>query len=134
MSEEIKKSKRGKVIGVIVAAIVLAVLFTWKPPNRDVPDALIGEWRTTDAMYADRTLEISPVSISFTTGEGTVSTGTIEKIQKVQDGARTLYTFEYNVDGTRNVVSFYLEPGKPKGSVIRFKNQPKTVWTKDENS
>ena len=52
----------------------------------------------------------------------------------MQDGARTLYTFEYNVDGTRNVVSFYLEPGKPKGSVIRFKNQQKTVWTKDENS
>ena len=126
-------SKRAKIIAVVVAVVALAFLFTVKPPDRNIPDALVGEWHTSDGPYADRAMEISPVSISFTTGEGTVSVGTIQKIAKVQEGERTLYTVVYEMDGTKNELSFYLETVKAK-NVIRFKNQQNITWTKDENS
>jgi hypothetical protein len=75
-----------------------------------------------------------PVSVSFTTGEGTVYTGFIKDIKQVQDGSRTLYTLVYDVDGTRNEPSFYKESGIRTGSSICFKNQQKIIWRKSEGS
>jgi len=126
------------VLAVIFSLILLALL--WHPPSRDIPDMLLGEWHTSDPNYADRSFEITPVSISFTTGGGTVSTGVIKEFRSAPDGNRTLYTVVYDVDGTRNEVSFYYEMATPDGprspsiAVIRLKNQQNTMWTRIENS
>src|SRR5215469_10379558 len=99
----------------VVLLIILAFWIVWRPwrPSKlQVPGDLIGVWHTPNANYADRSFEINPVSISFGTGEGTVTTGFIKKVSAVQQGARTLYTIRYTTDGTVNQVSFYYEIAK----------------------
>ena len=130
-----KKSgnRPGKIIAGAIVVATIALLFLWKPAERTVPEALTGDWYTTDGKYADRKMEITPITISFTTGDGTVATGTIKKVTKAEEGARTLYTVEYDMDGTPNEVSFYLQFEKIK-NVIRFKNQQNIEWVREENS
>ena len=130
---ETKPLSRGKMMLVstgVVLLIIVAVWIVWRPSKLHVPEDLIGEWHTPNAKYADCSFEINPVSISFGTGEGTVTTGVIKKVSAVQQGARTLYTIRYTTDGTVNQVSFYYEMAN-KDRVIRFRNQEGIAWTKD---
>jgi hypothetical protein len=130
-----KKNFSTRVLGALAIglAVLLAVEY-WRPANRNVPEQLIGEWQSSDERYSDRQLEITHSSISFTTGEGTVSTGFIKDVKAVPEGARTLYTVVYELEGTRNEVSFYYETGKKAEGVIRFKNQQGTGWTRKEST
>lgn len=120
------------VIAGIAALVLLA--FTVRTPKHRVPEELLGEWHTSDPNYSDRFFEITLVSISFTTGGGTGSTGVIKQVTTVPDGNRILYTVQYDLEGVHNEVSFYLETGTPNGDVIRFKNQQHTIWTRIEGS
>jgi hypothetical protein len=117
-----------------VVCLVVLLAWMWRPQSHDVPENLLGEWRTTDANYADRYFEINQVSISFTTGGGGVSTGWIKEVNAVHEGTGTLYTIVYDLEGVRNELSFYYESGNSTGKTIRFKNQQNTVWTKKESS
>jgi hypothetical protein len=135
MIQEYKRRTNTTVLAAImVAFVVLLMALYWRPPNRKVPEQLVGEWRTSDPKYSDRQLDITYASISFTTGDGTVSTGFIKEIKAVQNGASTLYTVVYDLEGTSNELSFYYEMGSAKVGVIRFKNQQAMIWTKIENS
>lgn len=115
----------------VVTLIVLAS-WIWRPPNTRVPDELVGEWHSADPNYADRSFEIDSMSISFRTGEGTVTTGFIKKVSVVPSGSRIFYTISYTVEDAPNEVSFFFDPYR--GNVIQFKNQEKTIWTKDSSS
>jgi hypothetical protein len=121
----------GKMLGVlaIVFSVILAFLY-WNYKDRNIPEDLIGEWNTIDPKYSDRYFSIGPTTISFTTGNGTVSTGTITEIKTVREGSSTLYTIGYDLDGTPNALSFYYKTERVTGSAIRFKNQQTTIWTK----
>ena len=110
-------------------ALIVLLSWVWQPADTRVPDDLLGEWHTSNANYSDCSFEIAPVSVSFGTGHGTVTTGFIKKVSAVQQGARTLYTISYTTDETVNKVSFYYET--VKGKVIRFRNQESIAWTKD---
>lgn len=132
---ERKPGSTTRTVVAAIAALVFAVLvLSWHAPNRKVPEDLLGEWHTSEAHHADRYFEITPVSISFTTGEGTVYIGFIKEIKQTQDGTRTLYTFVYDVDGTRNKLSFYYESETRGGTFICFKNQQDIIWKKSEGS
>jgi len=121
----------GKMMLASVGTIALIVLasWIWRPADSLAPDALVGEWHTSNADYSDRSFEIAPVSVSFGTGHGTVTTGFIRKVSAVPQGARTLYTISYTSDETVNQVSFYYETAN--GKVIRFTNREDVAWTKD---
>lgn len=128
------RTKTAVLAAVAVASVLLLTAIYWRPPNQKIPEQLVGEWRTSNPKYSDRQLDITYGSISFTTGKGTVSTGFIKEIKTVQEGARTLYTVVYDLEGTPNELSFYYEIGKANVGVIRFKNQQEMIWTKIENS
>lgn len=117
-----------------VAAILLICLasWIWGAPHKQVPTELVGEWHTTDPNYADRTFELDPVCISFTTGDGTVSVGFIKTVKEVSEGSRILYTISYTVDDEPTEVSFYYDLNN--GETIWFKNQEKVLWRKDQDS
>jgi hypothetical protein len=132
MMETTKNMKKTICAGAAVSLLILLLAWVSRTPHKQVPQELVGEWHTTDPNYADRTLEIDSTCINFTTGGGTVSTGFIKEVKEVPEGSRTLYTISYTVDETPSEVSFYYDPNKRKS--IRFKNQEKTVWTKDESS
>ena len=105
-----KKQKRSKrYLWVLTAVTALVVLISWSAQSkpRGIPDELVGVWKSSDPSYADRSFEIGLVSISFGTGEGTVSTGFIRNIDVVLQGDRLLYNVSYDEDGTRHEVSFY---------------------------
>jgi hypothetical protein len=110
-------------------SLITLAFWVWRSANTLVPDELIGEWHTSNAIYADRSFEIDPVSISFGTGGGTVTTGFIRKVSTVQQGARTLYTISYQTDESVNEVCLYYETAE--GKVIHFRNQESIAWTKD---
>ena len=133
IQEQKGRTKTAVLAAVAVASVLLTAIY-WRPPNKIVPEQLVGEWRTSNSKYSDRQLDITYASISFTTGNGTVSTGFIKEIKTVQEGARTLYTVVYDLEGTPNELSFYYEIGKTNVGVIRFKNQQEMTWTKIESS
>lgn len=112
------------------AFVGILIFFYCTYKDRNIPLQLVGDWSSSDPNYSDRYFNIGLTTISFATGNGTVSTGWIKEIKTIQTGVSTLYTIEYDVSGTPNELSFYYETKKPKASIIRFKNQKNTVWTK----
>jgi hypothetical protein len=120
-----------RLLGILVFALLaLSAFLYWNYKDRNIPEDLVGEWHTTDPKYSDRYFSIGPTTISFTTGNGTVSTGVITEIKTVREESSALYTIGYDLDGTPNALSFYYKTEKVTGSTIRFKNQKTTVWTK----
>jgi hypothetical protein len=112
--------------------LIFLASWIWRPPSKQIPKALVGEWRTTDPNYADRTFELDPVCVTFSTGGGAVSVGFISEVTQVPESGRILYTISYTVDDAPNQVSFYYDMNR--GNIIWFKNQEKIAWTKSENS
>jgi len=111
--------------GVIIALSLIVNAFSDKV--RDVPTDLQGVWRTSDPAHADRFLELSPVTVSFGTGDGNVSSGLIKRIQEDARERETIYTITFRgPDGDSKVWLIY-EPGK---RVLRLKNQERIEWTK----
>jgi hypothetical protein len=126
-----KNKSRGSWAGAAVTLLVLLAAWTWHAPNKIVPPELVGEWHTTDPKYADRTFELDPVCISFTTGDGTVSVGFIKEVKEIPEGSRILYTISYTVDDEPNEVSFYYDLKNDK--TIWFKNQKNIAWRIDHD-
>jgi hypothetical protein len=118
--------------GVAATLLLFLSAWIWRAPSKLVPYVLVGDWRTTDPNYGDRTFEIDPVCVTFTTGDGTVSVGFIKAVKEVSEGSRILYTISYTLDGEPNQVSFYYD--QTNGNTISFKNQTKVVWKKDQDS
>ena len=118
--------------GVAATLLIFLAILNWRAPNKKVPTELVGEWHTTAPNYADRTFELDPVCISFTTGDGTISVGFIKEVKEVPEGSRILYTISYTVDDTPNEVSFYYDVNNEKS--LCFKNQEKVIWRKVRDS
>jgi len=126
-----ENSKANKLLWIVVGVTILTALgYYGRPRHNTVPDELIGVWKTDTPQYADRFFEINLVSISFGTGGGTGSIGFIREITAIPGAnGETLYKFTYMEDEKELECSFYYEPGKKQK--IRFKSQPKIVWTKE---
>src|SRR5882762_11031517 len=112
MNDMKKSMNRTMFAGAGVALLIILAVWICRAPNRRFPKELIGEWHTTDPMYADRTFELDPVCISFTTGGRTVAVGFIQEVKEVSEPGRTLYTISYSMDDAQNVVSFYYDLNK----------------------
>lgn len=118
-------------VEITIVFLALLAALTWQDPaHKRLPDELVGEWRTTDQVYADRALILDQVCITFTTGESTLSVGFIKDVKQIPDGNRILYTVSYTVDDVPNQVSFYYDASNG----LSFKNQAKVVWKKTQGS
>jgi hypothetical protein len=132
MEKETPNTKRRWLLATAAIAL-LALIFSYvRLKHVNVPPELIGTWKTTNTLYADRSLEIGGVSISFATGGGTEYTGFIEDIESINDKDKVLYTISYRVDGMRNQLSFYYDASG--GGTIQFKNQLNALWKKESSS
>jgi hypothetical protein len=65
--------------------------------------------------------------VSFGTGNGTVSTGFIQKVAIVPEGSRTLYTVTYRGEEGDQELAFYYHP---TDATLQLKNQSRAVWRK----
>ncbi len=133
MAKMNETKKKRLLIWVAVVAIVTLVAMHWRLQRLNVPDGLVGTWKTTAPLSAERSLEITPHSITFATGPGTESTGFIDDIKTVSDKDGNLYTISYSADGGDEQVSFYYTDVEGK-KTIQFKNQRGILWMKDESS
>ena len=129
------KSRRQLVLG-LVAGVLLAGGTVWAlswtgllPGTREVPDELVGVWRTSDPPYADRAFKIGKTSIAFGTGDESYSVYPIKKVAVVRDPPATVYTIDYTTPDNQ-VAEFSISYVLGQEGVIRFKHQRRMVWTK----
>ncbi len=117
----------------IAFAIVTAFFGCQSGGNRAVPDELLGVWKTSAPKYADRFFELKKDAVIFATGEGNVSVHAIVNIEQVREDKQILYTIYYtNQAGEEYKWSFYHDSAN--GGAIRFKNQKRIEWTKEDAS
>jgi hypothetical protein len=112
-------------LGSLFILILAVVVFS--PRRRVAPQELIGVWTTSDPNYRDRFLAIYSGSVSFGTGEGTVTTGFIQNIEEVSGEGEVVYSLTYVSDDGQQKLSLSLERAT---GFLRLQNQPKIVWKK----
>ena len=119
----------------LVIAITSLLIFGisyLKLKQAKIPRELVGTWKTTNGLYADRSMEIGGDDINFVTGGGTQYTGFIDNIRSIAENGKTLYTISYSVNGMPSQLSFYYDDAN--GGTIQFKNQEHVVWNKVSGS
>lgn len=112
----------------LIVVVLVAAAWIWSPPSRTVPDALVGEWVSSDPRYDDRVFEIDRISVNFGTPGAKVTVGFVNSVTAEQDGARTLYTINYVANNLPGQISFYYDT--EKGESLYFKNRQTVFWTK----
>lgn len=117
------------VLGGMLVFVALAASLT--PKQHEIPNELRGVWKTAEAAHSDRFLELSLVSVSFGTGNGTVSTGFIRKVEIAPDGPLTFYTVTYTDELGDQELSFSYDPADAS---LRLKNQRRTIWHKSQDN
>jgi hypothetical protein len=117
------------IIGIVV--LVASIAFMYDRPTL-VPDELIGVWATSNPKYADRSLELSRVTVVFGTSKESVHVYFVSNVKKTVLDSNTLYTvYFHRLEGTEDEVSFYYSP--ENGGVIQFKNQKHIKWIKGKS-
>lgn len=118
----------------IPAFILVAVaIFMFLPKkNKELPENLMGRWTTSEPKYIDRYFELTKTTFTYGLGENKENVYIISSIEKSMEGNKTLYTISYkDPAGLVLTRSFYFE--SVDGGVIKFKNQKKIEWTKEED-
>jgi len=129
---EVGRNPYSLLLLVLAGLVVLGTMAAFlSPRENDIPSELRGVWKTAEATHSDRFLELSLVSVSFGTGNGTVSTGFIRKVDIIPKGPRMLYTITYRDEVGEQELSFLYDPGD---ATLRLKNQDRTVWRKSHDS
>ena len=96
--------------------------------SREIPDNLLGIWKTSSPEYADRFFEIDKNRITFGTGEKNAAMHPILRIEEDHKGRQTLYDIYYaNLEGQEYKLSLYYFPVR---GTIRFENQGGIEWTR----
>lgn len=132
MREERGSRKHNLLVWACAIVLCVFLYMHWTVHHPAVPGEIVGTWTTSDGSYAGRTFEIGPETVSFGTGQGRASTGFVYNVQATPDGAKTLYTLSYTLNGSREHVSFYYDRNGDKA--IRFRHQDGIVWVKSEGS
>src|SRR5579863_2648243 len=129
-----KKNRKWIILMIAGTLAVITLMYVYgEPPPRYIPQDLVGVWRTTDSVFADRFIEFSPATISFGTGEATISqTGFMNGVEMTTEGGKNLYIFHYKLDGSDAQLSFFYDG--PDGEGLRLKNRNGVLWTKQKEA
>ena len=114
---------------VVLVFLALALPACAKKTYKEVPDELLGVWRTPAPRYAGRFFELKKNSITIGTGESTSETFVVTKTEMLPEGDEKLYCVYFmGTDGDTQQWAFYL-PATGKSS-LRLKNQKSILWNK----
>jgi len=120
---------RTSAIGVVCLITVLGMCGC--PSRLKVPTDLIGAWETSSAeRYGESMFEISEKSITFVNGEEHKKRYNLDKLESTVERGQTKYDIQYsdNLGGDYQLTFNYV--GRGDDPQIRFKYQPKIVWTR----
>ncbi len=117
-------------LSVVLLALLAVVLYKSLAPQRteELPDEIVGSWRTTDPRYAETLLDIGRTTLVFGTADSSSTSHTIERVEQEDLELARLYTVHYRDEGGLNELSFFYIA---IDSVIRFRNQRSLVWRRD---
>jgi hypothetical protein len=114
-------------------AALLAVMGCDPRKPAAVPAELLGTWRTQDPRYAGVFFKIESGNFSFATVEGNVESYAIIKYEQPAsrpDARVPAHVLHGSRDGQKLQVTLVYE--SLGGGRLKFKNQDKVFWTRDE--
>ena len=98
-----------------------------------VPDELIGVWKTTDPEYTGTFLELTAEKIIIGKKGGEVDAYTIKKIRREKvKGSEELYFIITYMDLGEKEYKFPVYFNPADGGTIRWANRPKIIWTREQ--
>ena len=118
------------VLSVVLLALIAAAVYLLHRPagSGELPDEVLGTWRTADPRYAETILDIGRTTLVFGTVDNSSTSHTIERVEQEDLDLSVLYTVYYTDEGGLNELSFFYIP---IDSVIRFRNQRSLAWRRD---
>ncbi len=115
-------------------AALLVILGCDAPKPLTVPPELLGTWRTTDPRYDGLFFKIDDVSFTYSTVDGTVENYAIVKYERGDaQGGQTTSTHVLHGDRSGQKLQVSLLYESSGGGRFKFKNQNKTIWTRENN-
>lgn len=121
----------------IKPAILLAALIVFSAhacmQTSQVPDELMGVWKTADAEYTGTFLELTAEKIIIGKKGGEVDAYAIKKIKREKvKGSEELYFIITYMDLGEKEYKFPVYFNPADGGTIRWANRPKIIWTKEQ--
>jgi hypothetical protein len=117
---------------VMTAVSLLILSCNDRTVSSEIPEELIGKWKTDAPKYRGCYLELKERSVAFISGEGDSDFNMLNGIETRRDGESFLYTIHYKCeDGYECTMKLYYENSGRR--VIRLKNQKNIEWTKMED-
>jgi len=119
-----RRGKQG--IGLWIAVIWLG-WSSCSPVAEQVPDHLVGIWKTSVSTHADSTMEFTKELVIFKGKSGEAVAGRIVEFAQLQDRSTVYYRLSYlDPDHHRYQLDFVYDPAN--GGSVTFKNQPNLTW------
>jgi hypothetical protein len=104
---------------IALSALVLVLAGCAKKSFKDVPDELVGVWKTSAPKYADRSFELKKNTITITAGESGSETYPVTKTEMEPHDGEKLYSVYYVAgDGDTQTWVFYF-PASGQGNTHR---------------
>jgi hypothetical protein len=112
----------------MLAVALLCAIAACRSP-KEVPDPLVGTWKSPAAKYANSFLTITPNAITFGKEGETADGFPISAVRERHEGGDLLYEISFlTPEGDKQIFSFYYDA--LKGGQIRLVNQKEIVWAK----
>jgi hypothetical protein len=109
-----------------IFVVVLSAACQSRHVMKEIPEALRGEWRTTDARYEDRGFVLSAKTVVFNTGQHTFAAHPIVAMDSIVEPGLIHFRLLYTA-GSTDLFHFDFSYD-PMDDAIRFRNQPEIVW------
>jgi len=101
--------------------------------NDDVPEELLGVWKTSSPRYEDCSLKLDSDWVIFQNGLNTLNMNRITTVKETTEDNKTLYHIYYkDMKGQEYTLSFYYLQ-KADRDLIRFQHQTEIAWLKHES-
>ena len=121
-------------VGLLLPLLLLCFTLTrGASEKRNLPDYLLGVWRTDAGEYADCYLEITPARVIFGNADGGYALHFVTYYEQLSEGSETTTVVHYtDLDGREYQMS--LVYSKLPHETLRLKNQQKVVWERRPES
>ena len=118
-------------IGMKLFPALVALALCGCDPKIEMPEDLTGAYVATDALYANRHIDLTASQITLGLGGGRSERYPITAVYRDFENGRTLYKVVYRTSYGKDNLQFYHEVPGGNGQIV-LKNRPGVRWTRGE--